>query len=94
MINGTDYLVTVDNFFNYRGIDKLRYEKAFTTVRKVKRHFEEMSLLTVVQSSLLRSSATFQKNGISLCSKHRTSSPGHNQAKGKARAAVKTAKTA
>ena len=50
MINGCDYLVTIDNLFNYRGIDKLRYEKAFTTVRKVKSHVEDSGIPDTVIS--------------------------------------------
>ena len=50
MINGSDYLVTVDNLFNYRGVDKLRYKKAFTTARKVKSHFEDSGIPDTVIS--------------------------------------------
>ena len=91
---GQDYLVTVDCFSNFVEVDKLAEAIPSTVIRKLKKLLSHYGMVETLISD----------NGPQLCSaefgkfarewnfEHRTSSPHHQQANGRAEAAVKVVK--
>ena len=93
-IDGSDYLITVDYFSNFWEIDYLADTKASTIIKKLKCHFARQGIPDSVISD---NGPQFACEQFGLFSKqwgfeHQPSSPGHQQANGKAEAAVKQAK--
>ena len=94
-IKGKDYLVLVDYFSNFWEINHLQDTKATTVVRKLKSHFARNGIpdRVISDNGPQFTSVDFQKFSTAWDFEHQTSSPGHQQANGKAEAAVKAAKT-
>lgn len=87
-------LILVDYFSNFWEIDRLRHKKAGTCDRKLKSHFARNGIPDIVVSDNGRqfTSDEFADFARKWDFEHRTSIAGHQQADGKAEAAVKAAK--
>ena len=93
-LNKCNYLVTVDYFSNFWEVDPLTSTTTAAIVRKLKGHFARygIPLVLVSDNGPQFSSQEFKKFVTEWDVEHRTSSADHQQANGKAEAAVKTAK--
>ncbi|XP_028411113.1 uncharacterized protein K02A2.6-like [Dendronephthya gigantea] len=94
-VTGKDYLIFVDYYSNFWEINRLLDTKASTCIRKIKSHFARNGIPDVLVSDNgpQFSAEKFAKFTKEWGIEHRTSSPGHQQANGKAEAAVKMAKS-
>ncbi|XP_028415786.1 uncharacterized protein K02A2.6-like [Dendronephthya gigantea] len=94
-VTGKDYLILVDYYSNFWEINRLLNTKASTCIRKIKSHFAQNVIPDVLVSDNgpQFSAEKFAKFTKEWGIEHRTSSPGHQQANGKAEAAVKMAKS-
>ena len=94
LFNEKDYLIVVDYFSNFWEIDVLTDTTAETVIRCLKRYFARYGIPDAVISDNGPQYACdkFKKFAKDWGFEHRTSSPGHQQANGKAEAAVKDAK--
>jgi len=93
-LHGTDYLVTSDYYSNFFEIDRLPNSRSSTVITKLKNHFARYGCPERLISDngpqfYSEEFAEFAKQWDFV---HRTSSPGHSKANGKAESAVKTAK--
>ena len=93
-INGRNYLISVDYLSSFFEIDYLQSTTASSIIMKLKSHIARYGIPQVIISDnaqfASREFDNFCKNyGVT----HKTSSPGHSRANGKAEAAVKAAKT-
>ena len=93
-LNGCNYLITVDYYSNFWEVDLLTSTSAVTVIRKLKEHFARYGIPSIlISDNGPQFSSQEFKTFVSLWDvEHRTSSPGHQQANGKAEAAVKMAK--
>ena len=93
-VNGKIYLIVVDYFSNFFQIDILTKITTKQIIHCVKNHFARYGILKVIVSDC---GLQFISHDFgAFCKKwhitHITSSPGHQQENGKAKAAVKAAK--
>ena len=93
-LNKCTYFLTVDYFSSFLEVDPLTSTTTAAIVRKLKGHFAHygIPLVLVSDNGPQFSSQEFKKFVTEWDVEHRTSFPGHQQANGKAEAAVKTAK--
>ena len=89
-----DYLVTVDYFSNFFGIDHLYTTSTTAVIRKIKGHIARYGVPDVIVSDQgpQFTSGEFQQFCSQYGISHTVTSPYHQQANGKAEAAVKQAK--
>jgi predicted Fe-S protein YdhL (DUF1289 family) len=89
-----NYLVMVDYFSNFWEVDRLHNMRAITCIKTMKSHFARHGVPDVLISDNgpQFTSDEFAKFRKEWSFEHNTSSPGHQQANGKAEAAVKSAK--
>ena len=90
-----DYLITVDHLSNFFEVDKLQNLSSSQVIRKLRVHFARYGQPDVLISDNgpQFTSSEFGKFADEWDVEHRTSSPNHQQANGRAEAAVKIAKT-
>ena len=93
-LNGKEYLVVCDYFSNFLEINYLENEKATTVIKKLKGHFARYGIpdSVVTDNGPQFSSDNFKKFAEQWDFTVYPSSPGHQQANGAAKAAVKAAK--
>ena len=92
---GNDYLVTVDHFSNFSELDKLKESSAKQVIKKMKKlmsRYGEIEVL-ISDSGPQFTSKRFSDFATNWHFEHRTSSPHHQQANGRAEAAVKSIKS-
>ena len=89
-----NYLVLIDYYSNLWEVNRLEDTKANTCIRKIKAHFARNGIPDVLISDNGSQfvSERFGKFAQMWGFEHRVSSPGHQQANGKAESAVKAAK--
>ena len=90
-----EYLVTVDYFSGFYEIDMLHSTTSNAVIRKLKEHFTRYGICSklISDNGLQFSSDEFERFVQKWEFEHRTSSPGHPNANGKAESAVKAAKS-
>lgn len=93
-LEGQDFLITVDYLSNFWEVDRLNDTKSTTIIRKLKTHFARNGIPNTVVSDNGPQyvSADFLKFAQEWDFEHVVSSPSHQNANGKAEAAVKMAK--
>ena len=93
-LDGRDYLITVDYLSNFWEVDRLPDTKSTTVIRKLKAHFARNGSPNYVISDggPQYVSEEFKRFAREWDFEHVTSSPHHQNANGKAEAAVKMAK--
>jgi transposase InsO family protein len=94
MVDGVDYLITVDYYSNFWEVDQLSDTESRTIIKKLKSHFARYGIpdQVISDNGPQYSSTSFAKFAAAWDFEHLTSSPGHSQSNGKAESAVKTAK--
>ena len=94
-LNGTAFVVTVDDYSSFFEVDKLRSNTAEEVVKKLKVHLARYGIpdQLVSDNGQPFSSAKFQEFANLYGFEHVTSSPIFAQSNGKAENAVKTAKS-
>ena len=93
-LNGKSYLVTVDYFSDFFGLDHLRSTSSVYVIKKLKGHFAKHDIpeQLVTDNGPQFVSRDFLKFSNEWDFEDRTSSPHHRQSNGKAKSAVKQAK--
>ena len=93
-LDGRDYLITVDYLSNFWEVDRLPDTKSTTVIRKLKAHFARNGSPNYVVSDggPQYMSEEFKRFAREWDFEYVTSSPHHQNANGKAEAAVKMAK--
>ena len=90
-----EYLVTVDYFSGFYEMDRLHSTTSNAVIRKLKEHFTRYGICSklISDNGPQFSSDEFERFVQKWEFEHRTSSPGHPNANGKAESAVKAAKS-
>ena len=93
-VKNFDYLITVDYFSNFSGIDYLENTKASTVIHKLKAQFARYGLPSALVSDNgpQFSCDEFRDFALKYDFEHKTSSPHYPKSNGVAESAVKTAK--
>ena len=94
LLQGRDYLVTVDYYSNFWEVDYLPTTKSNTVIKKLKAHFSRYGSPSILISDNAAQFACeeFSKFTQSWDIEHRTSSPTHAKSNGMAKSAVKSVK--
>ena len=96
-IQGKEYLILVNWFSNFWEIDYLRDTRATTCIKKIKSNFAIFFKNSIPETFVSDNGPQFTSDKFATFAQewrfgHTTCSPGHQQANGKAEAAVKMAK--
>lgn len=93
-LRGKQYLITVDYYSNWFEVDRMDKTTSVVVIKKLKRHCVTFGIPNVIISDNgpQFTSEEFERFTREWDIEHRTSSPGHQQANGRAEAAVKVAK--
>jgi transposase InsO family protein len=93
-LDGSDYLVTVDHFSNFIELDRLRDTGAKEVIKRLKKLMSRYGIPEIFISDCGSQFLCdqFRRFATAWGFTHRTSSPHHQQANGRAEAAVKTVK--
>ena len=92
-LNGKDYMISVDYFSNFRGIDRLENTQSSIVIKKLKAGFARCDSPCVVvgDNGPQFTSANFENFSRNFDFEHQTSSPYNSESNGRAEPAVKTA---